>query len=584
MADDFNLKDFFFDEMKKARQKKVKVVYDVDGKMKRKKNRKNKDNEGKGKRFNGVNLGLFIVFVLFEALIYYFITPPINIHVGGFWIWMIISLIGLMFCLAEYSGDGLDEERSSHFTSTKVCGGLAVLSLLILIIGGIASSRLFRARTYANVISIQDGEFVTDIPMNEDISNIALMDTDTARIIGDRAIGSLSDVVSQYQVSQDYSTIDFNGKPMKVASLEYAGFFKYMNNKSSGIPGYVLVDPVKNEAQYVKLDKPMKYVPSAYFGKNLSRHVQFKYPTYEFDGYHFEIDNEGNPYYICPVLSPNAGLMGAKDVKGIVICDPCTGDCEYMDVADVPNWVDRVYDGDLACEKYNWYGTLSGGYWNSIIGNKGCKKTTDDFGYKVMDGDVWVYTGVTSVNGDQSNIGFVMMNSRTAESKYFSIAGAEEHSAMSSAEGQVQNLGYQASFPTLINVDGIPTYIMVLKDNAGLVKMYALVNMEKYNIVATGVTQREALASYRKLLVSNGIISGLQVTGEDTPSKEITVSDIKYINMDNETYVYITSKDGEVFKQNFADNEALIFIQAGDKITVYYTEEENGINQLISYE
>lgn len=585
MADN-DIVDIIFDQIKKSRKEKVKVVYDVDGKMKKSKKRKSNDNKdiSKGKRFGKLNFGFLAAFLIIEGLIYYFITPPINIHVGGFWIWMIISLFGLIFCLADYSGEETGSDKSMTCTSTKVCGGLIIVSLIILIIGGIASSKLFRARTYANVITIQDGEFVTDIPMNEDISKIALMDTDTARIIGDRAIGSLSDVVSQYQVSKDYSTIDFNGKPMKVASLEYAGFFKYMNNKDSGIPGYVLVDPVKNEAVYVKLDKPMKYAPSAFFNKNLSRHVQFKYPTYEFDGYHFEIDNEGNPYYICPVVYPNAGLMGAKDVKGIVICDPCTGDCEYMDVADVPNWVDRVYDGDLACAKYNWYGTLSGGYWNSIIGNKGCKKTTDDFGYKVMDGDVWVYTGVTSVNGDQSNIGFVMMNSRTAESKYFSIAGAEEHSAMSSAEGQVQNLGYQASFPTLINVDGIPTYIMVLKDNAGLVKMYALVNMEKYNIVATGVTQREALASYRKLLVSNGIISGSQVTGDDTPKKEITVSDIKYINMDNETYVYITSKDNEVFKQNFADNEALIFIQAGDKITVYYTEEENGINQLISYE
>ena len=96
-----------------------------------------------------------------------------------------------------------------------------------------------------------------------------------------------------------------------------------------------------------------------------------------------------------------------------------------------------------------------------------------------MDGDVWVYTGVTSVNADESNIGFVLMNLRTGESKYYNIAGAEEYSAMSSAEGQVQNLGYRASFPSLINIKNIPTYIMVLKDNAGLVKMYALVNVEK---------------------------------------------------------------------------------------------------------
>ena len=200
-----------------------------------------------------------------------------------------------------------------------------------------------------------------------------------------------------------------------------------------------------------------------------------------------------------------------------------------------------------------------------------------------MDGDVWVYTGVTSVNGDQSNIGFVMMNSRTGDSKYYAITGAEEHSAMESAEGQVQNLGYTASFPSLINIDGIPTYIMVMKDNAGLVKMYAMVNVEKYNIVATGNTQREVLNNYRKLMVENGIATGEDIINDQLLEKEITVKDIKYINMDGETYVYITAGDGSVYKQSFNDNEALIFIQPEDLIMVYYVESDNGINELVSY-
>ena len=254
-----------------------------------------------------------------------------------------------------------------------------------------------------------------------------------------------------------------------------------------------------------------------------------------------------------------------------------------MKSGDIPNWVDRVYDGDLACRKYDWYGELSGGFLNSVFGNKGCKKTTDDYGYKVMDGDVWVYTGVTSVNGDESNIGFVMINLRTGESKYYSIAGAEEYSAMASAEGQVQHLGYKASFPSLINIGGIPTYMMVLKDNGGLVKMYALVDVEKYNIVATGNTQKEALSAYNKLLAENGLKTG-QSLSEDIPNKQIVVKDIKYINIEESTFVYITDEAGTVYKQDFAENENLIFIQPGDSITVYYQEGENEINEMISYE
>lgn len=567
--------------------KKVKVEYDV-GRKPEKKKRKSRTGVNTGK-LGKMNVIAFVILLVVEAIFYYFATPAINIHKPGFWTWVIVTLGLIYVCSLDFTAERIfisdKKNESLGFTSmSKYILYLMAACVLVLLIGGIVSSKLIMASKYANIIEIEEGDFTTDVPESENISNIALMDTDSARIIGERAIGSLSDVVSQYEVSTEYSTIDYNGVPMKVASLEYAGFFKYMNNKTDGIPGYVLVDPVKNEAKYVKLTQPIKYSPSAYFNHNLQRHVQLSYPTYDFNGYYFELDNDGNPYYICPVLSPNAGLFGAKDVKGIVICDPCTGDCEYMDVANVPNWVDRVYDGDLACKKYNWNGMLSGGFLNSIVGNKGCKVTTDDYGYKVMEGDVWVYTGVTSVNGDQSNIGFVLMNSRTGESKYFSIAGAEEHSAMSSAEGQVQNLGYVASFPSLININGVPTYIMVLKDNAGLVKMYALVNVEKYNIVATGATQKDALVSYRKLLAQNEIISDDKTATEDTPSKKITVKDIRYITMDGETYVYITDKDGAVYKQNFADNEALIFIQENDIITVYYIEAEDGINQLISYE
>ena len=436
--------------------KKVKVVYDVDGKMKKNKKKKSKSKASREDgRLTKANLIAVIILVVLELIFYYLAVPAINIHTVGFWVWLIVTLLGLGICTLDFYAPTVEisGEKSSGTTPvTKYIGIGIVVCLAVFIIGGLISTPIFNASKYASIINIEEGDFATDIVESEDISDIALMDTDSAVIIGERAIGSLSDVVSQYEVSKTYSTIDYNGRPMKVAPLEYAGFFKYMNNKDAGIPGYVLVDPVKNEAKYVELATPIKYSRSAFFGKDLNRHIQTSYPTYDFEGYYFELDNEGRPFYICPVLNPNAGLFGAKDVKGIVICDPCSGDCEYMDVADVPNWVDRVYDGDLACKKYNWYGNLSGGFVNSIIGNKGCKVTTDDYGYKVMGGDVWVYTGVTSVNGDQSNIGFVLMNSRTAESKYYSIAGAEEHSAMSSAEGQVQNLGYEASFPSLINI------------------------------------------------------------------------------------------------------------------------------------
>ena len=399
------------------------------------------------------------------------------------------------------------------------------------------------------------------------------MDTESARIFGNREIGSLSDVVSQYEVADDYNQINISGTPMKVSSLKYASFFKWVKNRKSGVPGYVQVNAVNSDANYVKLNQGMKYVPSGYFNDNLQRHVQFQYPTKIIDDYYFEVDDNGNPYYICPCLSSKIGLFGAMDVVGAIICDPITGNCEYYNLKDIPNWVDRVFDGELCTRKYDWNGTLSGGYWNSIISQTGCKKTTDDYGYVTLDDDVWIYTGVTSLNSDQSNVGFVMVNQRTSETRYYSVSGAEEYSAMKSAEGAVQEKNYDASFPALINVMNQPTYIMVLKDSGGLVKMYAMVNVEQYNIVATGNTQNEVFSNYKKLLLEEGVDN----SSEDTTEKsvDITVDDIQYITTEGETIVYIKATNGIVFKQAFAENEALIYINAGDKIKLYtnYTEE-----------
>lgn len=525
-------------------------------------------------------LSLMIWMIILLGIIYYTTLPAITTMSTQ--MWYIIIAIVLVFmglsCYLDYSRKGLIGLRS------KISMVAAAAIILFFLGGMLLSSPILSASKYAGLMDIENKEFVKDIKEVDNISDIALMDSESAAVIGQRAVGSLSDVVSQYEVSDDYTQLDMNGKPMKVSPLEYAGFFKWFNNKKAGIPGYVMVDPLENEAKYVKLKNPMKYSMSAYFGKYLPRHLRFQYPTAVFEGYYFEIDEEGNPYYVCPVLKANAGLFGAKDVKGVVICDPCTGDTKYHKVSNIPRWVDHVFDGELMLQKYKWKGTLSGGFINSVIGNKGCKQPTDDYGYRVMGGDVWMYTGVTSVNGDQSNIAFVLMNGRTGKAKYYPVVGCDENSAMSAAEGQVQHLNYTASFPALININNQPTYIMVLKDKSQLVKMYALVNVEKYNIVATGTSQKEVLSQYREMMSEEGIVDEEEVKKtEQDLEKKITVADVNYITMDSETYIYIRDQEGILYKQKVSSDETVMFIQKGDVIDVSYEENSNHIYDLISW-
>lgn len=526
-----------------------------------------------------------VVTLIVGALFYYFLLPPLNISSVASWLFFggLFTTYVVVSCIANgVVNDTLKDTKMPK--QDKIQFYIVGAGLVIFIIGAIASTKLFQASTYANLLQVEEYDFEDVIPESEEISDIALMDTASAQIVGDRAIGSLSDVVSQFVVGEYYSQIAYNGKPLKISSLEYAGFFKYLNNKSEGIPGYVSVDPVTNDAKYVKLEQNIQYTESAYFGKDLHRKLRFSYPTAIFEGYHFEIDEEGNPYYICPIVKKTAGLFGAEDIKAVVVFDPITGDSEKYEVGEIPDWIDRVYDGDLLQNQYDSYGTLQKGYWNSCFGKSGCKKTTGDYGYKVIGNDVWIYTGVTSVAGDESNIGFVLMNSRTKESKYLSVAGAEEFSAMSAAEGQVQHLGYVASFPSLVNIGGQATYIMVLKDNGGLVKMYAMVNVEKYNLVATGSTQAEVFAAYKTLLHSSGMIQEEEVDLETKATKTVEIQDIQYITLSGDTIVYVKDSEGKVYKQSFAENEKLILLSIGDKVKIIFEEGDEDISALYSFE
>ncbi len=469
----------------------------------------------------GAISALAILFIGFFGL-----CIPLNVKSGGMWALLIFTsfaavLAGRASCgikdfgFVTYSKSTGSKGRSkkvSKFNFNVKPYIIPTVFLCVIVLIAVFGSTLFNAEKYSEILSVNDEDFMKDLSESVGTDSIALMDTASAQMLGDREIGSLSNVVSQFNVSEDYTQIDFKGKPIKVSALEYAGYFKWTNNKDTGVCGYVTVDPVSMSASY-KDCEGMKYVPSAYFFENAKRHIWLKYPTVMFGNLHFEIDEDGNPYYIASVYDKTISLFGGETVTGCIILNPITGEVQKLALEDIPNWVDVVFDGDLICMQYNWHGTLQNGYMNSLIGKKGCKQVTtyvsddsednapvSDYGYVAKDGDIWIYTGVTSVNGDSSNIGFLLANERTGESHYYSVAGADEKSAMSAAEGEVQEKGYQASFPSLINVSGNPTYIMVLKDSGGLVKLYAAVNVEQYNLVATASTQADCLKKYKEII------------------------------------------------------------------------------------
>ena len=519
-----------------------------------------------------------ILGTVLTAVAYYLVLPPLNVFSTGFWTFLLAVIcfygvpLGAVNGLSAGTGKA---QKNTKLQVNKIFLVVAAVPVAVLVLGGIISSTFFNAHAYAEVIEVEQSDFSEDMPEADVVTNISLMDTASASILGNRELGALSDVVSQYNLSVDYNQINYKGTPKKVANLEYVDFFRWLNNSANGVPGYVMVDPVGNDADYIKFDKAMIYVDSAYFGEDLMRKLRFSYPTKIFSSVNFEVDEEGNPFYIVSCMKPRVGLFGAMDVDEVIIFNPCDGTSEIYPVNDSPSWIDNVYDGDLACQKYDWYGTLAGGFWNSVIGNRDCKMTTEGYGYVVRGDDVWYYTGVTSVTSDESNIGFILTNARTGEYKYYPVIGAEEYSAMGAAQGEVQEKGYVASFPSLINVEGEATYIMVLKDENGLVKLYALVNVENYSIVATGDSQASAKQAYLEELAKRGVITEEELPAPETKTADLTVTAVRLATVGGETVVYITSEDGTVYRGALATDESLILVTEGMSLTVEYSETEH---------
>lgn len=513
---------------------------------------------------------LALLAVLIIAGIYYYVAlPAVNIHAVGFWAFLAFAVIAAMVIYALPRIRSANDIRESRVL--KFGMGLLILVILFYMGGSLLSSPIINARKYRNLIDVETRSFTEDIK-EVDYSKIPLLDKSSATLLGNRKMGSMVDMVSQFEVSSIYTQINYQGTPTRVTPLVYANGIKWLTNQANGIPAYIRIDMATQNTELVKLEKSIRYSHSEYFNRNITRHLRFRYPTYIFDTFSFEIDDDGTPYWVCPVKKYNIGLFGGVTIGRVVLCNAQTGETTDYAIEDCPTWVDHVFSADLLIELYDYYGSLNNGYLNSILGQKGCLKTTDGYNYLALEDDVWVYTGVTSVNSDESNVGFVLMNQRTMECRYYEVNGAEEFSAMASAEGQVQNLGYDATFPLLLNISGEPTYFMALKDGAGLVKKYAMVNIQKYQNVAIGDTVSECEKAYHNLLKENGIESSddsesnLAVTGRIAKIAQAVVEG-------NSHYYLMLEGENDIYDVSVADNLDIIRFEVGDEITLRYSDE-----------
>ena len=532
---------------------------------------------GKGTRIL-ISLAVTLVF----GLVYFYISlPALNLQDGAFYsfffllclVYVVASLFTSGFRMAP--GTGIREYARFVKTQCLPVGILMVLILAVGLIGSLISMPIFRAGAYRDLLAVEDGNFTADITQIS-FDKIPTLDRSSAEYLGDRQMGTLSDMVSQFEYSNDSTQINYQGRPVRVAPIAYADLIKWFTNRGDGLPAYVLVDMVSQEAQVVRLPERqgMKYSFSEPLGRNILRHLRFRYPTYLFDTPQFEIDEEGTPYWIAPRVVKTIGLFGGTDIQGAVLCNAITGECQYYDIAEVPTWVDNVYTPDLIMEQYDYHGTLVNGFLNSILGQRDVTVTTEGYNYIALNDDVYVYTGVTSANADQSNLGFLLSNQRTKETKFYDAPGATEYAAMSSAEGEVQDLGYTATFPLLLNIAGEPTYFIPLKDATNLVKSYAMVNVAQYQLVAVAGSVSQCEQVYVELLSQRGIVD--EAVREETQVSGV-VEDLRSAVMEGSTYFFIRLEGDQVYYAvSAAENPVAVLLDLGDRVTIDHAVQTEG--------
>lgn len=519
------------------------------------------------KIFRNILITLIIGFIMF-----YLFLPAINPTNPGFWVFLLFIVIiyqGLDFITSFRTYIF----RNIRFEKKSLSLLLVPTIVLIILMINLISGPVLNSKKYATRITIdQNKSFEEDIK-ETDLTKLPLLDKSSSQKLGDRVMGQMSDMVSQYYVSNLYTQINYNNEIVRVTPLEYASFIKWITNRKEGVKGYITVNSATGEAKLTRLDKGMKYVESGYFNDNLYRKLRFTYPTENFGKVSFEIDNDGNPYWIVTTLKYHAIGMRAE-VSGVVVLNAITGESNKYEVGEIPTWIDQAYWAELIIEQVNDWGTYQKGFFNSIFAQKNVVNTTEGYNYLAINDDIYLYTGLTSIVSDESNLGFILTNMRTGETSFYATPGAEEFSAMASAEGAVQQMKYTSTFPLLINLNGKPTYLVSLKDAAGLVKMYGFVDVADYQkVVVTDASKGIKVAA-------ENYLGDEKIQTDESNLKEETIK-IKTISsavIDGNTYYYIESESNQKYKIQAKLSDNLPFLKTGSTLKVAYALDSEIIN------
>ncbi len=504
---------------------------------------------------------ILLITIVIMAVYFFFALPSLSPMGTELYFFIILGII-VYWLLALFFG-----RKMNNLMGLKISAIVVLLCILIPFIGGIISAPLFRAKDYAAMLEVREGVFAEEVDKIQ-LDQVPIVDREAASVIGEKQMGALGDLVSQFDIATNYSQVNIAGKPIRVSPLRYADVFRYLGNFRDGIQYYVSVDMTTQDGELNKLEKPIFYSESDWLMRDLDRHLRFKYPFALLGESNFEIDDDGNAWYVTPKLTKRIGFFNGLDSEGVILTDANSGESTFLPTGQIPEWVDRAYPSELIIQQLDWYGLYRGGFFNSIFGQRNVTSTTEGYNYISQGTDIYLITGVTSVRADTSNLGFYYVNLRTKDAVFYPQPSATEYAAMQSAAGKVQEKNYQPTFPVILNIQDRPVYFMSLKDQSLTAKMFALVDAEQFTDVVVGNTVTEVMALY---LEQNPGTPG-EPGSPGAPGNEefLTLKAIAPIVSEGNTLYYFTVQENDLIYQADPSTTGpmVAFLEPGQRIRI----------------
>lgn len=525
----------------------------------------------------------------------YWTMPVFNFGFWGIPIYLLLTLMIFAFAPIINSGVSLAEVSRKGAASIKVpnykmnkflVAGIVICLIYTTVVPILTSWSLFRNQAYRNLIGkVEVGTHFKNHMTPISLDKIRVVDQELAYNLGDKVLGAQSGLGSQVTLGE-FTIQKVNDQLYWVAPLLHSGFFKW-NKNQKGTPGYVMVNATNERdvklVQHVN-GKPIhiKYQSEAFFQDNLYRHIYLNgHFTEGFTDFTFEIDDKGTPYWVVTKFIKKVGFFGS-DAKSVLVVNAETGAIQEYGISNVPVWIDRIQPEKFIEEQLNDWGEFVHGFWNFSNENK--LKITE--GLTLVYGEdnksYW-YTGLTSVGSDESTVGFVLVDTRTKKAIWYKQSGATENAAQNSAMGKVQEKGYEATIPTPYNINNIPTYVMTLKDKAGLVKMYAMVAIEDYTIVGVGNTLMETLMAYRNAFNTSGNRLNTASSSQKVSKKSVVSRISSDVKNGNSYYYFIIHGEAKTFVGTTQISNDFPLTLVGDSIEIVYENDDEKLIGVSSF-